>query len=80
MGSDGNIHTGFRKYMPDKQQEDITDVIKKYPVGTKLKLSGDMPDGEPRTVEGYKQIGADFYLIFRDGHTACVERIYRKKY
>lgn len=41
------------EYMPDTRQTDITDVIKKYPVGTKLKLSGDMPDNVQLSLEEY---------------------------
>ena len=54
---------------------DIAAVVKKYPIGSKVRLSCDMPDYEPRTVQGYKQIGKTMYLIFSDGNAACIERI-----
>lgn len=62
-------------YMPDKKRPDITDVVKRYPIGSKVRLSCDMPDYKPRTVQGYKQIGKTMYLIFSDGNAACIERI-----
>lgn len=54
---------------------DIAAVVKKYPIGSKVRLTSDMPDYKPRTVQGYKQIGETNYLIFSDGHAACLERI-----
>lgn len=63
------------RYMPDKKRPDITDVVERYPIGSKVRISCDMPDYEPRTVQGYKQIGKTMYLIFSDGNAACIERI-----
>lgn len=54
---------------------DIAAVVKKYPIGSKVRLTSDMSDYEPRTVQGYKQINNTMYLIFSDGHAACIERI-----
>lgn len=63
------------RYMPDRQRTDMTYIVKRYPIGSKVRLSCDMPDDEPRTVQGYKQIGRTKYLILSDGHIACIERI-----
>lgn len=63
------------RYMPDKKRPDIIDIAKMYPIGSKVRLTCDMPDYEPRIVQGYKQVSNTIYLIFSDGNAACVERI-----
>lgn len=53
----------------------MIDIMKKYPIGTKVRLTSDMMNDEPRTVQGYKQIGDTKYLIFSEGDSVCVQRV-----
>ena len=53
----------------------MIDSMRKYPIGSKVRLSCDYPDDEPHEVIGYKQIGGANYLIFKDGQTALVGRV-----
>lgn len=56
----------------------MIEIVKKYPVGTKVRLTSNMMNEEIRTVQGYKQIGDTKYLIFSEGDSVCVQRVIDK--
>lgn len=53
----------------------MIEIVKKYPIGTKVRLTSNMMNEETRTVQGYKQIGDTKYLIFSEGDSVCVQRV-----
>lgn len=53
----------------------MIEIVKKYPIGAKVRLTGNMMNEETRTVQGYKQIGGTKYLIFSEGDSVCVKRV-----
>lgn len=56
----------------------MIEIVKKYPVGIKVRLTSNMMNEEIRTVQGYKQIGDTKYLIFSEGDSVCVQRVIDK--
>lgn len=48
---------------------------KEFPPGTKVRLSTDYPNEEPREVAGSKTICGFDYLVFSDGYMAFLDRV-----